>query len=349
MQNGDGARRRRAALKAIASYLPAGTLTNEELAQELGGWDAPKILEKTGIAVRHISAPGECSSDLGVAAAERLFDKGACVPGDIDFLLFCTQSPDYFLPTTACLVQDRLGLRLDCGALDFNQGCSGFVYGLSLAKSLIETGNAANVLLITAETYSKFINRRDRSVRTIFGDGAAATLLTAVESERELIGPFVFGTDGRGGGELIVPAGGMRQPVGCEQMVETEDGRGNWRSARNLYMNGPEVYRFTVETVPKLLEQLLEKSGRSVEDVDHFVFHQANKFMLDRLRARTPIPEEKFWIDMEDCANTVSSTIPIALERAQCRGKIRRGHNLALVGFGVGYSWAAAMMEWVGP
>ncbi|HVP52348.1 MAG TPA: ketoacyl-ACP synthase III [Terriglobales bacterium] len=348
MNHSDGARRR-AALKAIASYLPAGTLTNEELARQLGGWDAPKILEKTGIAVRHIAAPGECSSDLGVAAAERLFETGASAPADIDFLLFCTQSPDYFLPTTACLVQERLGLRLDCGALDFNQGCSGFVYGLSLAKSLIETGHAANVLLITAETYSKFINRRDRSVRTIFGDGAAATLLSAVESERELIGPFIFGTDGRGARELIVPAGGLRQPVGCEQTVETEDSRGNWRSERNLYMNGPEVYRFTVETVPPLLEQLLQKSGWAVEDVDHFIFHQANKFMLDRLRARTPIPEEKFWVDMEDCANTVSSTIPIALEKAHCRGRIRAGHRLALVGFGVGYSWAGAMIEWVGP
>jgi 3-oxoacyl-[acyl-carrier-protein] synthase III len=341
------AARRRAALKAIASYLPAGTLTNEELAQELGGWDAQKILQKTGIAVRPIAAPDECSSDLGVAAAQRLFQKGACAPVDIDFLLFCTQSPDYFLPTTACLVQDRLGLRLNCGALDFNQGCSGFVYGLSLAKSLIETDNADNVLLITAETYSKFINLRDRSVRTIFGDGAAATLLSAVESDRELLGPFVFGTDGRGARELIVPAGGMRRPVGCEQAVETQDERGNWRSERKLYMNGPEVYRFTVETVPKLLEQLLEKSDRQVEDVDQFFFHQANKFMLDRLRARTPIPREKFWVDLQDCANTVSSTIPIALERAHCRGRIAAGNNLALVGFGVGYSWAAAMMEWV--
>jgi 3-oxoacyl-[acyl-carrier-protein] synthase III len=127
MQSGNGVRQRRAAIKAITSYLPAGTLTNEQLAQELGGWDAQKILEKTGIAVRRIAAPDECSSDLGVAAAERLFAEGACAPTDIDFLLFCTQSPDYFLPTTACLMQDRLGLRLNCGALDFNQGCSGFV------------------------------------------------------------------------------------------------------------------------------------------------------------------------------------------------------------------------------
>lgn len=342
-----GNRARRAALTAITSYLPSGVLTNEELARELGGWDAQKILEKTGIAVRHVAAPDECSSDLGVAAAQRLFAKGACAPGDVDFLLFCTQSPDYFLPTTACLVQDRLGLRLDCGALDINQGCSGFVYGLALAKSLIETGSATNVLFITAETYSKFINRRDRSVRTIFGDGAAATLVSAIESDEELIGPFVFGTDGRGAPELIVPAGAMRHPVGCEQMLEREDGRGNWRSERNLYMNGPEVYRFTVETVPKLLDELLERSGREVEDVDHFFFHQANKFMLDRLRARTPIPEEKFFVDLQNSANTVSSTIPIALEKAICRGRIKSGDMLALVGFGVGYSWAAAMLKCV--
>ena len=170
-------RRLNAGIKAIFSYLPTGELTNEQLAQELADWDAAKILEKTGIALRHIASPEECASDLGVAAAKRLFESGACAPDDVDFLLFCTQSPDYFLPTTACLMQDRLGLRTDCGALDFNLGCSGFVYGLALAKSLIETCTAANVLLITAETYSKFINPRDRSVRTVFGDGAAATLI----------------------------------------------------------------------------------------------------------------------------------------------------------------------------
>lgn len=345
MHNGDGGRQRRAAIKAIASYLPAGILTNEELAEDLGGWDAQKILEKTGIAVRRIAAAQECSSDLGVKAAERLFEKTGCAPSGIDFLLFCTQTPDYFLPTTACLVQDRLGLRLDCGALDFNQGCSGYVYGLGLAKGLIESGNAENVLLITAETYSKFINPRDRSVRTIFGDGAAATLLTAVDSEKQLMGPFVFGTDGRGAQELIVPAGGMRRPLGST--VEQQDARGNWRSEHNLYMNGPEIYTFTMKTVPKLLDELLVKSGRTVEQVNHFFFHQANKFMLDRLRGRTTIPAEKFWVDMQDTANTVSSTIPIALEKALCRRQIRSGDTLALVGFGVGYSWGAALIEWV--
>ncbi len=342
-----GARQRRATIKAIASYLPAGKLTNEELAGELGEWDAQKILEKTGIGTRRIAGPEECSSDLGVAAAQRLFEKTGCSPQSVDFLLFCTQSPDYFLPTTACLVQHRLGLRTDCGAIDFNQGCSGYVYGLGVAKSLIESATAANVLLITAETYSKFINHRDRSARAIFGDGASATLLTAVESEKELIGPFVFGTDGNGAEELIVPAGGMRRPVSREQTVEKKDSRGNWRSECNLYMNGPEIFNFTLKTVPKVLDQLLQKSSCSLDQVDRFFFHQANKFMLERLRAKLKIPPERFWLEMQDCANTVSSTIPIALESAQCRQWIRSGDTLALVGFGVGYSWAATLLHWI--
>jgi 3-oxoacyl-[acyl-carrier-protein] synthase-3 len=332
-----------AAVKAIASYLPAGKLTNESLAAEFADLDAHNILEKTGIAARNVAGPDECASDLGVAAARRLFEHGACAPGDVDFLLFCTQSPDYFLPTTACIVQDRLGLRLDCGAVDLNQGCSGFVYGLALAKSLVETGVARHVLLITADTYTKFINRRDRSVRTLFGDGAAATLIAAAESEEELIGPFVFGTDGRGAQNLIVPAGGMRRPWDPGAMPEVEAERGNWRSPSNLYMNGSEIFNFTLQTVPRALERLLAQANLTFEEIDYFVLHQANKFMLERLRVRMRIPAEKFCIDMETSGNTVSSTIPLALQRARGAGRVKPGERVALVGFGVGYSWAATV------
>lgn len=334
----------RACVKAIASYLPSERLTNEQLAREFGDWDAAKIFEKTGISARHIAAPDECASDLGVSAARHLFERGACSPDDIDFLLFCTQSPDYFLPTTACLIQDRLGLRKDCGAIDFNQGCSGFVYGLALAKSLVEAKTARNVLLITAETYSKFINPQDRGVRTIFGDGAAATLVCGVESEEELLGPFVFGTDGRGAGELIVPAGGLRQPDAASA-VEVASGGESWRTPHDLYMNGPEIFNFTLKTVPRALGQLLEKCDCSQDEFDFFILHQANKFMLESLRKKMKIPAEKFWIEMETCGNTVSSTIPIALESARQRGRINAGDRVALVGFGVGYSWAATMMR----
>jgi len=175
--------------------------------------DADAIYEKTGISVRRLSGENECASDLGVAAAKRLFDDGACRPEDIDFLLFCTQTADYFLPATACLIQDRLGLKRTCGALDFNLGCSGFVYGLALAKGIIETGVAQNLLLITADTYTKLLHASDFGVRAVFGDGAAATLIRGVDADHEPIGPFVLGTDGRGARELMVPAGGMRMPL----------------------------------------------------------------------------------------------------------------------------------------
>ena len=333
----------RAAIKAISTFLPATTLTNEQLAEEFGDWDASKIYEKTGIAQRHIAASDECASDLGVAAAQKLFESGACAPADIDFLLFCTQSPDYFLPTTACTMQHRLGLRTDSGAIDFNQGCSGFVYGLSLAKSLIESGTSRTVLLITAETYSKFINPQDRGVRTIFGDGAAATLVGALESETELLGPFIFGTDGRGAQELIVPAGGSRKGVSVYLAASTE--HEEWRTERDLYMNGPEIFNFTLKTVPHAVNQLLEKCARRQEEIDFFILHQANKFMLESLRRKMKIPAEKFWIEMEAYGNTVSSTIPIALTAAREQERIQSGDRVALVGFGVGYSWGATLFR----
>jgi 3-oxoacyl-[acyl-carrier-protein] synthase-3 len=335
----------RAAIKAIKSFLPAGKLTNEQLAEEFGDWHAGQILAKTGVAVRGVTAPDECASDLGVAAAERLFADGAHAPEEVDFLIFCTQSPDYFTPTTACVMQDRLGLRTDCGAIDINQGCSGYVYGLALAKSLVEAGTAENVLLVTADTYTKFINRRDRSLLTLFGDGAAATLIGSAPAERELIGPFVLGTDGRGANQIMVKAGGLRCPPTADTAVEKEDAAGNWRSEQNLFMDGADVFGFAMKTVPEALGRLLHKCGLTLDQIDFIVPHQANKFMLERLRAKMKIPADKFWIDMELCGNTVSSTIPIALESATEQGRIKQGDRVALVGFGVGYSWGATLIE----
>ncbi len=335
----------KAEVKAIAYHLPEQRLTNEDLAQAFGDWDAAKILAKTGIKERRVVAANECASDLAVVAAQKLFAAGVCAPSDVDFLLLCTQSPDYLLPATACTLQGRLRLSTKCGALDFNQGCSGFVYGLALAKGLIETGIAHNVLLLTAETYSRFLHPRDRSTRTIFGDAAAATLISGEESEAELLGPFILGTDGRGAKELIVPVGGARHRPTSETSVAKESEGGNWRSQENLFMNGPEIFNFTLQAVPGLVQQLLQKAGRSLDEVDRFVFHQANRFMLDRLRAKMRIPPEKFSLHLETCGNTVSSTIPIALHADQAAGRIAPGQNVMLVGFGVGYSWAACMMR----
>lgn len=333
---------RHAGIRTIRYHLPEGVLTNEQLASP--EWPAEKILAKTGILERRVASAEQCASDLGVAAAQALFAEGLCEPSEIDFLLFCTQSPDYFLPTTACLVQERLGLRTDCGALDFNQGCSGFVYGLALAKSLIESLGLRTVLLITAETYSKFIHPRDRSARTIFGDGAAATLIGAAESDHPLLGPFVFGTDGRGALNLMVPAGGMRQPASEQTARVTNDSGGNERSLNNLYMNGPEIFNFTLKTVPVAVDALLSRAGLERDEVDYYVLHQANRFMLERLRDKMKIDPDRFSLELEDCGNTVSSTIPIALARAQNQGRIDEGSQVMCVGFGVGYSWAAGMV-----
>jgi 3-oxoacyl-[acyl-carrier-protein] synthase-3 len=335
----------RAAIKAVRSFLPANKLTNEDLARQFGDWHASQILSKTGVAERGVAAPDECASDLGVKAAKHLFDEGICAPEEIDFLVFCTQSPDYFTPTTACLMQDRLGLRTSCGAVDINQGCSGYIYGLALSKSLVDAGTARTVLLVTADTYMKFINQRDRSLLTLFGDGAAATLVGSVESESELIGPFVLGTDGRGANQIIVKAGGLRCPPTAETAVVKEDSSGNWRSDQNLFMDGGDVFSFALRTVPPTLQQLLDKAGLTLDQIDFLIPHQANKFVLERLRAKLKFPAEKFWIGMENSGNTVSSTIPIALESAIKQGRVKAGDRVALVGFGVGYSWGATLIR----
>jgi 3-oxoacyl-[acyl-carrier-protein] synthase-3 len=319
----------KARIGGIAYHLPEPVLTNQQLSQEYPEWSVEDISSKTGICERRIAAAGECSSDLGVKATEKLFASGACSPSDTDFILLCTQSPDYFLPTTACVMQQRLGVPTTAGALDFNLGCSGFVYGLGLAKGLIETGQARRLLLITAETYSKFVAKDDRSTRTIFGDGAAATLIEATESDSEFIAAPVYGTDGRGAKNLIVERGAMRSP-----------------GEPVLKMAGPDIFTFTIQRIPSLVKDTLDKSQLSLDQIDLFVFHQANRYMLEHLRKKLAVPQDKFFLFLENCANTVSSTIPIALFEAEKAGKLKRGDVVMLVGFGVGYSWGACVVRW---
>jgi 3-oxoacyl-[acyl-carrier-protein] synthase-3 len=337
-----------AAISGIEYYLPEKTVSTAELSAEFPEWSVDKIDQKTGIAERHLAAPDECASDLAAAAARKLFASGACAPGAIDYILFCTQSPDYFLPTTACLIQDRLGIPKTAGALDFNLGCSGYIYGLGLAQGLLASGQASTVLLLTAETYSKYMNPRDRSVRTIFGDAGAATLLSAVDAPAPLIGPFVYGTDGSGGLNLIVPAGGARIAATADTALALEAEGGNSRSKNDLYMNGAEIFTFTLDVVPQTVETLLKKAGHQLPEIDLFVFHQANRYMLDHLRKRLKIPPEKFQVSLSHCGNTVSATIPIALKHAEMEGRLHKGALVMLVGFGVGYSWGAALLRWSG-
>jgi 3-oxoacyl-[acyl-carrier-protein] synthase-3 len=336
---------RRAVVKAIQYHLPIGRIDNENLSAELDDYSASKIFTKTGIRTRAVSGIGECSSDLAVAAGLKLLSASGVNREEIDFLLLCTQSPDYFLPSTSCLVHRALDFPESCGCFDYNLGCSGFVYGLSVAKGLIETGQARNVLLITSDTYTKFIHPKDKSVRCLFGDGAAATLIGSIDSQEDMIGNFIFGTDGTGAKNLIVPAGGMRKAFN-PAATELVDSSGNVRTENNLYMNGPEIFNFTLNTVPKLVSNLLDKSGLKRQDLDLWVLHQANKFMLDHLRKKLELPEDRVPIFLESCGNTVSSSIPITLAELGNQGKLQSGQLLALIGFGVGYSWAACTVRW---
>jgi 3-oxoacyl-[acyl-carrier-protein] synthase III len=329
----------RAFIKAIDYYLPEKVVTNEALVNEFPEWSVEKIVSKVGINKRHVASEEETASDLAVKAAEALFKKENIDKSEIDFVLFCTQSPDYFLPTSACLIQSRLGLPTSCGAMDFNLGCSGYVYGLSVAKGLICGGIAKNILLLTGDTYSKRIHNRDKGNRTIFGDAATATLISS-EGIAEILN-FSLGTDGKGGGNLIIKTGANRQPCMANDTVFDENN--NPVSSDHLYMDGGEIFSFTLEAVPALTNKTLEKNNLSKEDISLFVFHQANKYMLDVLKKKIKIDDDKFYYYLSEVGNTVSSTIPIALTEAK---KENRFHgNVLIEGFGVGYSWAGAVLK----
>ena len=319
----------------IAVHFPERAETNELLQAEFPEWDMQLIQEKTGIYSRRIAADDETAADLAVAASEKLFRDHGVDRTSIDFVLLCTQTPDYPLPTTACLIQQRLGLNPTCGALDFNLGCSGFVYGVAMAEGLIRCGAASQVLLLTAETYSKYIDREDRSLRTIFGDAAAATLVQA--SEEESLSAFQFGTDGSGADTLLVADGGARNEASAIKPRH----RKRWKS--RLYMDGPSLLSFTVVAVPKLIDEIMKQANLAEDQIDLYLLHQATRKMLQQLQIRLGFDEERLPIRLQNYGNTVSCTLPILIADLRQEGKIVRGTNTLLIGFGVGWSWAGCV------
>jgi len=323
----------------IKSYLPDQTLSNDDLAAFFPEWSPRKIEKKIGIKSRHIAALDETALDMATKACDTMLTTEE--RENIDFVLLCTQSPDYYFPTSACILQDRLGLKTAIGALDFNLGCSGFIYGLSLAKGLIVSGIASNVLLVMSETYTKHIHSLDKGNRSIFGDGAAAMLLNSDDVSN--IHNFSLGTDGRGWQNLIIPRGGLRKRFD-KNALDWIDENGVLRNDNNLYMNGPEIFNFTIEAVPKLIEDVLSKNNCTIDDIDYVIFHQANQYMLQYLRDLIKIPEDKFYLNMLNTGNTVSVTIPIALENCLNEGTVKTGDKVLLAGFGVGYSYGATII-----
>lgn len=327
-------------IKGISYYLPERVVTNEELVQEFPEWSVDKVAAKVGVNSRHLADADETAGDMAEKAARKLFEEYNINPKEIDFLLLCTQSPDYFLPSTACILQNRLGIPTTSGALDYNLGCSGCVYGMAMAKSFVDSGLAKNVLLLTAETYQKYLHPSDKSNRSIFGDGAAACLISN-EGIAE-IGECVLGSDGSGAEHLIVKTGAARckQPTG----IVTEDADGHQCFDDYLYMNGSAIFNFTLDAVPAMMKKILTKNNMEKEEVDYYVFHQANKFMLNTIRKVCVLPKDKFFVNLEETGNTVSSTVMIGLKQCLEAGTIREGMKVMVTGFGVGLSWGGTIL-----
>ncbi|MBQ8779840.1 MAG: ketoacyl-ACP synthase III [Alistipes sp.] len=327
-------------IKGISYYLPERVVTNDELLLEFPEWSVEKVATKVGVKSRHLAAVDETAGDMAEKAARKLFEEYNIDPKSIDFLMLCTQSPDYFLPSTACILQNRLGIPTSAGAFDYNLGCSGCVYGLVMAKGLIESGIAKNVLVLTAETYQKYLHPSDKSNRSIFGDGAAACLIST-DGIAE-IGNFSLGTDGSGADHLIVRTGASR----CKQATGDvfEDMDGHLRFDDYLYMNGSAIFNFTLDAVPEMIKDILAKNKLESGDIDYFVFHQANKFMLNTIRKVCMLPKDKFYINLEETGNTVSSTVMIALKDCFDKNVIHPGMKVMITGFGVGLSWGGTIL-----
>lgn len=313
-------------IKHIITYLPTIEVSNEEIASLMPGWTASKISKKLGIEKRFIAEKDQTALDLAVEACNLI--KTKIDFETIDGLILCSQSPEYFLPTTSCILQDKIGLMKSTACFDFNLGCSGYIYGLAIAKGLISSGILTNILFVTSETYSKYLDVEDGSNRALFGDASTVSLLS--KSDSDSIGNFSLGTDGSGFQNLIVKNGGTKFR--------------DLNLPLKLYMDGPEIFSFTNSMIPKLVNDTLKVNDLTMEDIDYFIFHQANRYMLEHLRLKLGISSEKFLIDMANSGNTVSNTIPIVLEKILDSASYKN-KKIMLVGFGVGYSWGGTVLK----
>lgn len=322
-------------LTGLACAVPEAVNEVLNLADQFGEESVQKIIASTGVERRHIVSD-ECSSDLCLAAAKRLMADMSIDPDTIDTLIFVSQTPDYTLPATACILQEKLGLSRNTAAFDLALGCSGYVYGLWLASSLLSAGGSKRALLLVGDTISKIVSEKDRAVAALFGDAGSATLLEYDANAAEM--PFSLGTDGRGAKNLIVPGGGFRDRHSLSVAVDDADVRGPF----DLYMNGAEIFAFTLARVPALVKALSESTEKII---DKYVFHQANRFMLQHLSKRMKLPEEKVVLSLRDYGNTSCASIPLAISQLKNATTESIDGRYMLAGFGVGYSWAGCITE----
>jgi 3-oxoacyl-[acyl-carrier-protein] synthase-3 len=316
-------------IAGVVSSAPARSFDN---VAETGQFDADevrKVVGLAGVSHRRLAGPDQCSSDLCIAAARRLLSDLSWAPGSIDGLVFVTQTPDYFLPSTACVVHRALELPEGCAAFDVGLGCSGYPYGLWIASMMVACGGLARVLLLHGETPTKFTHESDRATWLLFGDAGSATALERSPGRRA---SFAMHSDGRGMADLIVHAGGFRDRFSA-------DPRRHY-----LEMNGPSLFNFTIRRVPPLLEEVLRLAGRRVEEVDQFVLHQSNRFMMQHLAKKVGVPLERMPLTLDTFGNTGGASVPLTLTHALPSPRDRT-QTVMMVGYGVGLYWGAALVE----
>jgi 3-oxoacyl-[acyl-carrier-protein] synthase-3 len=334
----------RARLRDIAYHLPETVVSNEMLAGERPDWDMAAVGDRSGVQQRRIAAPGETALDLAVVACRALVARSDLDLSAVDALLFCTQSPDLVMPANSHLLHAELGLGDEVLAFDYNLACSGYVYGVALVQSLIFSGMASEVLLVTADTYSRFIHPGDRSARVLFGDGAAVTWFSAT-ADPGGVRDVRLSSHGSGQASFHIPAGGQRTPKSAETAVEATDRSGNVRTPEHIHMDGLKVWSFINSVAPKQILGLLADNGLGLDDVDQFVFHQASRLTLDSLVKALGVDPAKVFVNLARVGNTVSASIPIALRDALDQGAARQGDLVLLSGFGVGLSYGTVLLK----
>jgi 3-oxoacyl-[acyl-carrier-protein] synthase-3 len=329
---------KRAGIEAIACYLPKRAMTNDDFAKVHPEWNVARAERATGIKSRRVEEHNVPASAMAVRAAEKLFRITGTPKNEIDLTIVVTQSGDYRMPATACLVQDRLCLPQSSGAMDINQGCAGYVYGLAAAKALAENGSARKILLITVEKTSFFLHPEDSTLRLLQGDAAAATLIS-LDGAAE-IGAFDFGTDGSRFGDIIVPYGGSAEPMERENGADTR-----YAYPEFVNMKGMEIFNFSVTTAPKTISAALRKNGLEPNDIDYYLFHQANGIIIETIGTAMKIPAEKIPMNIDRVGNTSSCSIPLLLDELMREKNPGYGSKILLCGFGVGMSWATTVLS----
>jgi len=331
-------------IEAIAYSLGTKIVTNEKLQTENPHWDMDKTFERTGVSSRPIAAAGITALDMGHEASNKVLRQLDINAGEVDALIFCTQTPDYVLPPNSTLLHGRLDMSSGTMAFDISHACSGFMYSLGIARSLIGSGTARRVLIITADTYSRLVHPLDRATRPLFGDGAAAAIVSA-HNPRLAVLDMSFGTSGKDADRFIIRNGGARHKGTADDHGVMPDKSGRINSPDHIYMNGMGVLSFFNHTVPVAVLDMLDKHNKSINDISFFVFHQASKLALDGIARSLKIPASKMLIDMADTGNLVSASIPVVLANRMDNNSFKQDQLVVLCGFGVGLSWSTALVQ----